>query len=88
MELVVISKEELQNTILEILNEALADLPKPEAKEELPEWLTRQQVAEYLSCSLASVDNYSRRGFLNKVHINGLPRFHRDEVKKALEALK
>ena len=87
MEMVLVSKDELQTLIIDSVNACLQNLPRKEEPEELPEWLTRQQVAAYLNCSLATVDNYSREGLLRKVYINGLPRFKRDEVRQAVEAI-
>ena len=87
-DLVLISKDELQTLITDSVTAAIRDnFPKNESREDLPEYLTRKQVAEYLACSLATVDNYSRVGLLKKVYINGLPRFNRDEVRQALQAL-
>ena len=86
--LILISKEELKALLADTVTAAIRDnFPKNEDREELPEYLTRKQVAQYLACSLATVDNYSRAGLLKKVYINGLPRFNRDEVRRALEAL-
>lgn len=86
--LVLISKEELQALLADTVTAAIRDnFPKQEDREDLPEYLTRTQVKEYLNCSMATVDNYSRTGLLKKVYINGLPRFKRDEVRRALDAL-
>ena len=52
-----------------------------------PEWLTRHQVAKYLSISIASVDNYARQGFITKKYIGRKPRFHRDEITELLHKL-
>lgn len=87
MDVIVLSKDELKALLGDTLRAALADLPKPEVKEELPEYLSRKQVAEYLGCSIATVDNYSRSGLLRKIYISGLPRFRRDEVREALAEL-
>lgn len=84
MELILVSKDELQTLITDSLNACL-NKRQPEEVEDLPEWLTRRQVAEYLNCTLATVDNYSRAGTLKKRYINGLPRFKREEVRQALE---
>lgn len=87
-----LTKVELENLLFDTakaaVKAALRDhLPADACREGLPEWLTRRQVSEYLSCSLATVDNYSREGLLKKHHVNGLPRFKREEVRQALEAL-
>ena len=87
MELVLISKDDLQALIQDTVSACLASIPKDERRDDLPEWLTRQQVAAFLGCSIATVDNYSREGLLQKIHINGLPRFKREQVRQALEGL-
>lgn len=87
MDVVVLSKDELKALIGDTLKAALAELPQPAPQEELPEFLTRKQVSEYLNCSIATVDNYSRTGLLQKRYISGLPRFKREEVRQALAEL-
>lgn len=52
--------------------------------DELPEYMTRRDVAAYLACSIATVDNYTRQGLLTKHYIGNTPRFKRDEVRAAL----
>jgi len=80
--LVSIPKDELQTLIIDSVNACLKfHLPKPEGKEELPELLTRQQVADYLSVSLKTVDNLTKDGLLKKHYIAGSPRFKRKEVR-------
>ncbi len=87
MDLIVITKDELRTLIQDSISAALATMPKDERRDDLPEWLTRKQVADYLNCSVATVDNYSREGLLQKVHVNGLPRFKREQVRQALADL-
>ena len=79
--LVSIPKDELKTLIIDSVNACLKfHLPKLEDKEELPELLTRQQVADYLSISLTTVDTLARDGLLKKHYIAGRPRFKRKEV--------
>ena len=80
--LVSIPKDELQTLIIDSVNACLKfHLPKLEGKEELPELLTRQQVADYLSISLKTVDTLARDGILKKYSIAGSTRFKRKEVR-------
>ena len=80
--LVSIPKDELQTLIIDSVNACLKfHLPKLEEKETLPELLTRQQVADYLSISLTTVDTLARDGLLKKHYIAGSPRFKREEVR-------
>lgn len=81
----------------DILNERLDKIEnlllsiKPEKphveKEILPEWMSRQQVRDYLNISIATVDNWTRQGKLKKHFVGGVPRFKRDEVRKIFESL-
>jgi len=83
-------------TVLEFINllderdqkliEQIADKVRP--KNTLPEWMTRKQVAGYLSICLSSVDNYTNKGILTKHYVSGVPRFHRDEVEAVLNQRK
>lgn len=80
--LVSLPKDELQTLIIDSVNTCLKfHLSKLEGKDELPELLTRQQVAEYLSISLTTVDTLARDGILKKHYIAGNPRFKREEVR-------
>lgn len=85
--LVVLTPEELRTLIQESVKAGLQALSQPEASsaEALPEWLTRKDVAAYLSISLATVDNFTRDGLLKKHYVAGLPRFKREEVIQALK---
>lgn len=51
----------------------------------LPELMTRKEAAVYLNCSIATIDNLSRAGLLEKHYLAGLPRFRREEVRHAFE---
>lgn len=88
MKTIVIQPDELQELIQSSLEAVLKQYvpPQPE-QQKLPEYMTRKEVADYLSCSLATVDNYSREGTLQKRYIHGLPRFKREEVQAALASL-
>lgn len=88
MKTIVMQPDELQELILTSVEAALKQyVPQQPEQQNLPEYLTRKEVADYLSCSLATVDNYSREGLLQKRYICGLPRFKREEVQAALASL-
>lgn len=53
--------------------------------EALPELMTRKEAAAFLSCSIATIDNLTRAGLLQKHYLAGLPRFRREEVKSAFQ---
>ena len=79
--LVSIPRDELQTLIIDSVKACLKfHLPKTEG-ETLPELLSRQQVAKYLSISLKTVDNIVKDGYLKKYPIAGSIRFKREEVR-------
>ncbi len=90
MELIIIPKGELEILIIDCVRACLEiEHPVTDNPDTLPEWLTRKQVARYLNCSLATVDNYARQGFLEKHRINGgLIRFRSEEVRRAANDLR
>ncbi len=84
-----ISIDELQTLIIDSVNACLKfHLKKVKGKDELPELLTRKQVAAYLSVSLRTVDNLARDGLLQKHYILGSTRFKREEVRKLADTWK
>ena len=82
-----ISKDELQTMIIDCVNVCLKFYVPKQPVDNLPELLTRQQTAEFLSVSLGTIDNLSRDGVLKKHHLGGsnVPRFKRQEVREAFE---
>lgn len=85
--LVSIPKNELQTLIIDSVNACLDfHLPKIEKEEQLPELLTRQQVAKYLSVSLKTVDNIVKDGHLKKYSFSGSTRFKREDVRAVPES--
>lgn len=74
-------KDELKTLIIDSVNACLKFHLPTEDKEELPELMTRKQVAEYLSVSLTTVDTLAKDGILHKHYIAGSPRFKREEVR-------
>jgi hypothetical protein len=85
--LVTLTAEDLTRIIERAIDERIAPLREAISKgEELPELMTRRQVAEYLAITVQTVDNFTRQGLLKKHYLNGLPRFKRDEVRAAAAA--
>jgi hypothetical protein len=89
--LVVIPAEQLETIVIDAVVAAFKYHYKPAATaidkgDELPELMTRRQVAEYLAVTVQSIDNFTRQGLLRKHYINGLPRFKREEVRAAAAA--
>ena len=82
--LVMMTTEDFFNRLETVIEAKLAErlAPQPEA-DALPELLNRKQAATYLNCSIATIDNLTRAGLLEKHYLAGLPRFKREEVKAA-----
>ncbi|MFZ2901204.1 MAG: helix-turn-helix domain-containing protein [Saprospiraceae bacterium] len=78
----------LEEALERKLAERLAQQKAQEPAETLPELLTRRDVARYFQISIATVDNLTKAGVLEKHYLAGQPRFKRDEVRKALEGWK
>lgn len=70
----------LETTLEQKISEKLEALHQEGEASQLPELLTRKQVADYLSISLTTVDTLARDGLLKKHYIAGRPRFKRKEV--------
>lgn len=84
---VLIDSEQFFQRLEEILE---AKLPKismhqPEV-EPLPKLLTRKQAANFLQCSLGTVDNLTRSGVLQKHYLGRSPKFKKEELLKAFES--
>ncbi len=55
-------------------------LEKKEEGAHLPDWMTRKQAAEYLSVSMATLDNLARVGVLRKHRMGSTVRFKKEEL--------
>ena len=79
-----LTADDLTRIIEGVFDAKLAPLKEAITKgEELPELMTRRQVAQYLAVTVQSIDNFTRQGLLKKHYLNGLPRFKREEVRAA-----
>ncbi len=75
-----ISEERLRRVFKEILNEHRSDQLNQHS---LPELLTRSQAANALGCSPITIDNYARKGILERVILgNRRVRFRKDQILK------
>jgi excisionase family DNA binding protein len=70
----------VRNIVQEEIKRALDKQKEPLS--DYPDLLTRKQVAEILSVSLGTVENYTKYGYLNKHKFNKSVRFKKSEVLK------
>lgn len=83
--LVTITTADLRLLLEDVLEEKLAEFAQQPTNDEpgIPELLTRKQAAEFLNCTVGTIDNLTKRGLLTKHYLGGLPRFRRDELRAA-----
>ncbi len=81
------SDVELKSLIQDSIKSAIEE--EREASLNLPEKLTRVQVANFLLKSPQSVDNYEKRGWIKSLPPEGIRgrMFHKDDVLKLRKAL-
>lgn len=72
-----ITPEDLRGIIAEEVRKAMAEKPAPRQ-------YTREQVAEMLHVTLATLHNYVRQGRLHPTKINGRVLFSEEDVKNLL----
>ena len=84
IQLIGITPEQLQNTIIEAVNNRLNDF-KQHFEPKTPEtYLTRKETAELLKVDLSSLHNWKHKGKLNPVAIGGRVLYKRSDIEKAL----
>lgn len=76
MEVILISEDKLRA----IFREEIRQFSSPQ-KTELPELMTRSQAANALGVSPMTIDNFHKRGILDRVELkNRTPRFKREQI--------
>ena len=89
IQLLNISKKELQESINEVIETKIQDLKQHFTPKEPPKYVTRNYVAdEMLHCDLSTVHNLCKKGILQKYQCGGRVLFKRAEVEKAIVKLK
>ena len=86
-----INHKALERMIDEQINARLAPLiARIEELESLktPDYLTKQEAANYLKCSTSTIDNYVRRGLKKVVLSKGKVLFERSDLDEYMESKK
>lgn len=86
---VLIDSEQFFQRLEEILEAKLPKISMQQPEGEiLPELLTRKQAADFLICSLGTIDNLTRSGVLQKHYLGRSPKFKKEELLQAFESWK
>lgn len=88
IQLIQITPEQLQNSILDGVKSQLQELQKNFQPKEPTEYLTRHQVAEMLQIDLSTVHNWTKRGILTANQIGGRVYYKRTGIENAIVELK
>lgn len=88
VQLISITAEQLQSSIIEGVKSQLEELKKFYQLKEPNKYLTRHAVAEMLSVDVSSVHNMSKKGILQKYQISGRILYVKSEVESAIIKIK
>jgi hypothetical protein len=84
IQLLQITPEELRESILEGVKKELQELKQNFQPKEPSEFLTRQEVADWLKVDISTVHNWTVKGTLTKHLIEGKVLYKRAEVESSL----
>lgn len=79
-----VSKKELINEIISGVKNKLQEIEKNFQPKEPTIWITKKEVAEMLSISTVTVDDWSKKEILSPYRIGNRIRFKRSEVEASL----
>jgi excisionase family DNA binding protein len=88
IQLVGITPDALADLIDKRLNKRFNDFKKHLQLTEPSVYLTRQEVAKFLSVDLSTIHNMAVKGILQKYQISGRVLFKREEVENAIVKIK
>ena len=83
-EFIVVTKEDLTNTIASVLKEQLKVLSVVE-QDAKTEYLTRKEVAKLLGVSLPTLNDWSKKGVIPSYRIETRVRYKKEEVLSCLK---
>lgn len=79
-----VNPEELTESISTAIEKILIPFKESFLQQKNTEWITRKQVAELLSISLVTVDDWTHRNLLTAYRISNKKRYKLSEVEDAL----
>ncbi|MBD1263186.1 helix-turn-helix domain-containing protein [Maribacter polysiphoniae] len=80
-----VSAEDLTRTILDGVEQKINAFEERLTSKEPPEFLNRNQVANYLGISLPTVHDWSKKGILKPYKIGNRVRYRREDIIATLE---
>lgn len=83
-----ITPEQLQDAIIEGVKNQLEELKKNFEPKTPTEFLTKQETAELLKVNLSSINNWTKRGILQRYALSGRVYYKRSEIENAVVKLK
>jgi len=88
LKIIQLDPKQLQDTILKGVQDQIQELAQHFQPKEPTEFLTRNEVKDFLKCDLSTVHNYTKRGKLKAYGIGNRVYYKRSEVEASLKPLR
>lgn len=88
IQFVQLDPEELKQSIITSLKEMVREIEQRHKVESRPEYMTRQELAEWLKIDLSTIHNWKKRGKITAYSIGNRVYYKREEIEAALQPLK
>lgn len=88
IQIVQLDPEELKQSIIASLKEMVAELEALREPKTLTEYLTRQQLADWLQIDLSTIHNWKKKGKITAYSIGNRVYFKREEIEASMTPLK
>ena len=77
-----VDRDDLRELITQVVQDAVRDLQGNEVKnaDDGNDLMTREEVCKYLGVTAATLHNWSKRGYLESIHVGRLVRYRRSDV--------
>lgn len=77
-----VDRDDLRELITQVVQDAVRDLQGNEDKnaDDGNDLMTREEVCKYLGVTAATLHNWSKRGYLESIHVGRLVRYRRADV--------
>ena len=88
IQFVQLDPEELKQSIIASLKEMVRKIEQRHKVESRPEYMTRQELADWLKIDLSTIHNWKKRGKITAYSIGNRVYYKREEIEAALQPLK